>query len=337
MKQGLSLAFVYIGLVIGAGFASGREIMEFFNFPSLTDHRGVVLATCLLIAVCYLILRRAYRWNLFDCDSYLSSVAGRFFPYMKYFLLFYLFCGFFTMLAGCGALLNQSYLLPDFLGSLFLLLFCFVVLSFDLKGIVALNAVLVPCMVIGILWLCVDAMLFDSVPVFSLRGITKGTFASAICYVSYNTISAAPVLVPLQTRITPKGIRVASILGGAVLGLLIFVIWLCQSVYFEILKDTQIPLLKLAALSGKTQKNLYTAILLMAICTTAVSQGFGFLSHFKLTTLKQRAKGAAIFCLVSFPFSLLGFRSLVANLYSFFGICGIFWMIWLFVDFFRNP
>ena len=45
MRQGLSLAFVYIGLVIGAGFASGREIMEYFNVPTQSDHRGVVLAT----------------------------------------------------------------------------------------------------------------------------------------------------------------------------------------------------------------------------------------------------------------------------------------------------
>ena len=53
MKQGFNLAFVYIGLVIGAGFASGREIMEYFNFPSGTDHSGIILATFLLIAVCY--------------------------------------------------------------------------------------------------------------------------------------------------------------------------------------------------------------------------------------------------------------------------------------------
>ena len=57
MKQGLYLAFVYIGLVIGAGFASGREIMEYFNIPSGRDHSGIVLATFLLIVICYMILR----------------------------------------------------------------------------------------------------------------------------------------------------------------------------------------------------------------------------------------------------------------------------------------
>ena len=59
MKRGLETAFVFIGLVIGAGFASGREIMEYFNFPSRTDHSGVVLATFLLICVCYVIMYKA--------------------------------------------------------------------------------------------------------------------------------------------------------------------------------------------------------------------------------------------------------------------------------------
>ena len=77
MKQGLYLAFVYIGLVIGAGFASGREIMEYFNIPSGRDHSGIVLATFLLIVICYMILRRAYLSDLSTCDEYLHAVAGR--------------------------------------------------------------------------------------------------------------------------------------------------------------------------------------------------------------------------------------------------------------------
>ena len=336
MKQGLYLTFVYIGLVIGAGFASGREIMEYFNFPSLTSHHGVVLATALLILVCYLILRRAYRWNLNTCEDYLTSVAGKAAPWVERLMLLYLFCGFFTMLSGSGALLAQSFMLPPICGTLLLLALCFVVLSFDLKGIVALNTILVPCMIAGILYLCVDASLFHTIPTFSLREITRGTIGSAVCYVSYNTVSAPSVLVPLQKGITPKGILIASVLGGFILGFLILVIWLCQSVYFDALRDSEIPLLKLAAMSGRIQKHLYTLVLFMAICTTAVSQGFGFLAHFKLNTFRQRVKGALLFCLAAFPFSLLGFSGLVANLYSFFGICGLAWMVWIFVDFYKH-
>ncbi len=331
MKQGLRLAIVYIGLVIGAGFASGREIMEYFNLPTLTKNHGVVLATLLFAAVCYLILRRAYQNQLDSCRAYLSAICGRWASWVNRFFLVYLFCGFFTMLAGCGALFNQSFLLPPALGSFLLLCLCFAVLSFDLKGIVALNMLLVPCMVAGMVFLCTHSIL-SAAPVFSLRSVTKGTLLSAVCYVSYNTISAPSVLVPLCKGITPKGIRTAALTGGLVLGFLIFLIWSCQSLYFPLLKDSEIPLLYLAALSGRIEKYLYTGILFMAICTTAVSQGFGVLAQIPFASKKERVLGVLLFCLAAFPFSLLGFSKLVADLYTFFGIAGLFLIGWLIID-----
>lgn len=336
MKQGCYLAFVYIGLVIGAGFASGREIMEYFNLPSLTDHRGVVLASFLLIVTCYLILRRASQNRLSTCEEYLTAVCGRFAPWVNRLILLYLFCGFFTMLSGCGALLNQTFLLPTVLGNLLLALFCFVVLIFDLKGIVTVNLVLVPLMIVGICTVCTQALLFHAVPTFSARELTHGVCLSAVCYVGYNTLSAPSVLVPLQKGTDAKGILFASLLGGFILGLMILLIWLSQSVFFEALRESSLPLLKLAAMSGRTEKYLYTAVLFMAITTTAVSQGFGFLSHFRLQSFADRCKGAAIFCLAALPFSLFGFSSLVSNLYSLFGILGILLMAVMFIDFYRK-
>lgn len=336
MKRGFYLAFVYIGLVIGAGFASGREIMEYFNFPSGTDHSGIVLATFLLIAVCYMVLRRAYLWDLRTCDDYLHAVAGRTAPAVKLFMMFYLFCGFFTMLSGSGALLSQCFMTPPLLGILLMAMISFFVLVFDLRGIVALNMVLVPCMILGILYVCISAALFGAQSAFSFHSLTRGMLTSAICYVSYNTISAPSVLVPLQDGITPRGIRTASVTGGFVLGLLILVIWASQSMRFDALWDSPLPMLKLAAMTGKNQKHLYALILFMAICTTAVSQGFGLLSCFSLRTARQRLLGAGTLCLAALPFSLLGFSNLVAHLYSFFGVTGVLWILWITIDFYRS-
>ncbi len=339
MKQGLSLAFVYIGLVIGAGFASGREIMEYFNLPSGTDHSGIVLATFLLVAVCYLVLSRARKGNLSACDEYLSAVAGRFSGLIKLFLFVYLFCGFFTMLSGSGALLAQSYLLPEFAGILLLALVCFLVLSFDLRGIVAANVLMVPCMILGILYICISAALFGTTEVFSLRNITGGVLTSAICYVSYNTVSAPSVLVPLQKGISPAGIRIAALVGGLSLGLLVLVIWASQGIFFDALWESQLPMLKLAAMAGRLQKKVYTAVLFMAITTTAISQGFGILSNFGVKTAKERTLFAGALCLLALPFAFIDFSRLVAHLYGFFGIVGILWMVWLVIEYFwrGNP
>ena len=57
----LKIIFVYIGLIIGAGFASGREICEYFNFCSNTDYTGVCIASILFIFVCYAILKKSMK------------------------------------------------------------------------------------------------------------------------------------------------------------------------------------------------------------------------------------------------------------------------------------
>lgn len=334
MRQGFSLAFVYIGLVIGAGFASGREIMEYFNLPSGTDHSGIVLATFLFVAVAYLILRRAYLGNLTTCHQYLSAVAGRLAPAMKWFLFLYLFCGFFTMLSGCGALLFQSYMLPPLFGILFLSGICFLVLSFDLKGIVALNSFLVPCMILGIFYICFSAAIFGTTQVFAYQGISGSILLSALCYVSYNTVSAPSVLVPLQKGISRRSIRIAALVGGFSLGLLVLIIWASQSLFFDALWESELPMLKLAAMAGRTEKKVYTGVLLMSILTTAVSQGFGILQTFPLTSKKHRVRGAGVLCLLAIPFALIDFSVLVRYLYGFFGIVGLVWMGWIFVEYF---
>ncbi len=333
MKQGLALAFVYIGLVIGAGFASGREIMEYFNLPSGTDHSGIVLATFLLVVVCYLILRRAYLGGITTCDGYLKAVVGRFAGGMKVFLFLYLFCGFFTMFSGSGALLAQSYMLPKWVGIFLLALICFPVLSFDLKGIVAANTFMVPCIIAGILYICFSAAIFGTTQVFSYQGITGGMLTSALCYVSYNTVSAPSVLVPLQQGITPRGIKVASLVGGFSLGILILVIWAGQNLAIDALWESQLPMLKLAAMAGRLQKKVYTTVLLMAILTTAISQGFGILQNFSLSTRKEKTIGAGVLCLLAIPFALIDFSTLVKHLYGFFGFTGLLWMGWIFVEY----
>lgn len=337
MKNGLKTAFVYIGLVIGAGFASGREIMEYFNFPSGSDHKGIVLATFLLISVSYIIMRKAYLYKIHTFDGYLSSVAGRMYLPVKIFMFFYLYCGFFTMLSGSGALLSQSFMLPSIVGVLVMAFISFAVLSFDLKGIVAVNTVLVPCMIAGILYICINSVIFGTEPVFSLRSLTRGSILSAICYVSYNTVSTASVLVPLAKDLNYREIRIAAITGGFVLGLLILIIWGVQSINFDKLWDSEIPMLKLAAMSGKEQKNLFVLTLFMAICTTAISQGFGILGYFRIKTAKKRILGSAILCLSAVPFALVKFSDLVAHLYNFFGVIGLLWMGAVVLDFFFKP
>ncbi|MDQ7864677.1 hypothetical protein RCO48_36995 [Peribacillus frigoritolerans] len=47
MKNSINLAGAYIGIIIGAGFASGQEVLQFFTSFGIYSVLGIVVATVL--------------------------------------------------------------------------------------------------------------------------------------------------------------------------------------------------------------------------------------------------------------------------------------------------
>ena len=335
MKTGFKIAMVYIGLIIGAGFASGREVLEYFNFRSSTNMSGVLLAAFLFIVIAYIILREASENKIYNFDDYITKVSGRVAPAVRLFMLLYMFCGLFVMYSGSGALVYSLSEFPFIYGALIMAVICFGVISFDIKGIVTLNLILVPLMICGIIFVAVSTAVFSSVPTFSpIKYVDGGVLLSAVCYSAYNTVTAGAVLVPLARDVDLKSIRIGAIGGGFCIGLLIMLVWTVQGANFDILYNEELPMLTLAALCGKLCKRVYTAVLFMAICTTAVSYGYGIMAKFgdRIKTAGQRALMAGVICISALPFSLYGFSNLVAGLYSFFGYIGMIWVLMVIVD-----
>lgn len=338
MKKALKIAIVYIGMVIGAGFASGREVLEYFNLHSNKSFCGVLLAAFLFMAVACIILFKAAEDGLYDFDSYIASVAGKAAPAVKWFMLVFMFCGLFTMFAGSSALVYSLTTMPNIAGAVLMAGVCFVVLSFDLKGLVAVNTILVPIMICGIVYVSVCTAIFGDTETFaSSEYVSGGIMLSAVCYAAYNTVTAGSVLVPLARGVGAREIRRGAVGSGFVIGLLIMLVWTVQGINFDMVWDSELPMLELAALCGKTCKRVYTAVLFMAICTTAVSYGFGIMSHFssKIKTRGQRVLTAAVICLAALPPAMYGFSNLVAQLYSAFGYIGMIWIVWIVIDRFK--
>ncbi len=334
MQKILGISSVFIGLVIGAGFASGREIFEYFNRPSSADFTGIVIAAISFGAICYIIMHLAQKCKSPDFDSLINAISGRFAPAVKLFMTVFMFCGFFIMMSACGVLTEEIFGFPRQWGVWLLALVCFGVFAFDVKGLVAFNTVLVPLMLAGMVFICLSSM-YAAQSVFSaFDSIRYNPIVSSLCYVSYNTVTAGAVLVPLSAAATKKQIAAASIISGGVLGLLIYIAWLCMNLFFDRLALSEMPLLVLASENGQLTTIIYTLVLFMALCTTAVSQGFGILSKFSFRKTSHRIIGAAVLCLSAMPFAKFGFSALVSNLYSAFGYVGLMWtvvVIWKYI------
>ena len=327
MKNIFKIAFLYIGLVIGAGFASGREILEFFNLKNNHDITGIVFSGILFSFIAYVIMLKAKKLETDNFYDFTERVSGKIGYYIKTFMFLYMFAGFFVMLSAGGSLWSMEFGIDKKYGILFLTVICFLVLIYGEKGIVALNIILVPLMIVGIILICVFSLINSAVPTISIIKEVKNNFLiSALCYVSYNTINAGAVLVPASKDANEKQIKISAVLSGAILGSLILIVWMTINLYFGKVLESEFPMYDIAIKHGDILRYAYFSVLFMAICTTAVSSGFGVLSAFNIKKRSDRVLKTAVLCLLSAPFASLKFSSLVANVYSAFGFIGFVWL-----------
>ena len=341
----LKIIFIYIGLIIGAGFASGREICEYFNFCSNTDYTGIAVASLLFIFICYAVLKKSMKYKLYNISDYVKHTFS-FSKIFQYFFLFLIFAdltaGLIVMLSSWGEIMNSIFDIPKLAGSLLLALLCFGVFIFDIKGIAAINIILVPVIVITITVICLFSILtkisspaFNSLNMF--MGFNRNMLLMSICYVSYNTLTAASVLSPLAKSISSrKTILIGSVTAGAVIGLLIYLVWMAVGLNFNTLWYESFPMKKLAGMINDNLEQIYSLCLLFSIFTTAVAEGYGLLSYFKINTVLKRATLSIILFAILMPFSMINFAYLVKNLYFIMGFLGMFWMVTILIDYLKD-
>ena len=115
-KNGVStwkIAATYIGTVVGAGFATGQEILQFFVRFGKPGLLGILLAAVLFVFFGSVIMGLGNRLNARSHLEIIRYSSGRFWGNIADALIpFFLFGSLTAMMAGTGALLRQQLGLP---------------------------------------------------------------------------------------------------------------------------------------------------------------------------------------------------------------------------------
>ena len=73
----LRIAATYIGIVVGAGFATGQELLQFFVIFGLQGFWGIVITTFLFIIFGFIIMELGYELNAKSHLDILKHTSGR--------------------------------------------------------------------------------------------------------------------------------------------------------------------------------------------------------------------------------------------------------------------
>lgn len=334
IKNSLKAAGIYTGIILGAGFASGQELILFFVRHGSSGYIGLILAGIVFAISGWAVLDICTKRGINGWSAFAEVVFGKWLGTVLT-IISMLFIGVLlcAMMAGSGAMMAQAFDLPFSIGVAALAVICFITFLFDLRGILGINVVLAPILIIGGLFFGIYTFFTSAAPAFAdMSGASEfmrsNWVFSSLTYASYNIITAITVLAGLREVVNNRKVaKWAGILGGLFLTLLGIFFAMPLFTHQDALRGVEIPMLAIARDHGAFIEKLYAFILVAAILTTAVASGFSIVewisSHTRINKLAIKA-GVTILAGIAAHF---GFSGIVGSIYPVFGFVGLFEII----------
>ena len=214
MPDILKIAGIYTAIILGAGFASGQEILSFFINYGRNGFYGLVLSGFIFSLIGYMVLKISYVKKISSAESFFRFMLGKLYFFIEYIIAMFLFISYTTMLSATGACFKQQFNLPGILGIILMVLLCFVAYLLGVDFIAKINFVISPILFLGGISVGLFIILNNSsISVFLIKN--KSWIKSAILYSAYNLITGICVIIPMLKTIKNKN----HAKFGAVLGL----------------------------------------------------------------------------------------------------------------------
>ena len=116
------IAVVFIGTIVGAGLASGKEITEFFTSFGYKSFIGIIFCGIFYVIMGSILSKISITNNLNSYSEAMKLISPNILGKLTGIITtLYLISSASIILAGSGALLNQFFHIPKILGSLIML------------------------------------------------------------------------------------------------------------------------------------------------------------------------------------------------------------------------
>lgn len=320
------LAFTYVGAIVGAGFASGQEILRFFVVFGEYGVWGGIIACFLFILLGSVVVLVINKLNIKDYGQLLENIfPEKLAKIMDIIITLVLWLGLGVMLIGGADLLNEVYGFNKVIVFLFLALLIGICLWQGEDGLLEANSLLIPVLILSTIFVCLFSL---ARPLLCILGnnhqfnLLPNWWIGSFLYVFYNMIIGIVILSSL--KIDSKDLPIEGVvLGGLILGFLIIIMIKSLLLLSPRELSSQMPMLTLSFKIGSLIGKIYSISLMIALFTTALGNAFALCNRLnnRLNWSYQKILMAIILTtLIFIPFN---FSFLVKTLYPIEGYLGI--------------
>lgn len=312
MKKIFSLAMLIVGTVIGAGFATGKEITAFFG-KQISPFVALFVGLGLFV-LCYMFCTIGRIFKCRDFGEVNRKMLKRTHFIADAFLLLNSLIVLSGMLSGMDSLFSPLLpIAPAY--SIISGLLCAVIVAKGLKGLLGGNSIIVPFIILFIVLVCCFNIGASSVPKLRLSSIP-----AAIIYVCMNIMLACTVLTTVNEK--PKTIFWASLIASVIITVLTLLIILTLNG-----NDTNADM-PLIAIAARSKLLYYASIAAVAtsIFTTMMTAMSGLSSWIK-ELVGSNVFSVIISLIAGLIVSNFGFANVVSYLYPVIGFFGLIYVV----------
>lgn len=350
MSQGKNRAswrmgFAYAGIIVGAGFSTGQEVLQFFASHGLVSILGIILAALILMFVGRQAAKLGFRLNAESHETPLRVLFGaKLGLVIDYVLIFFLYGIAVVMIAGSGATFNQAFGIHPQLGVLILILLTFGTLLLNFDKIVNIIGGITPLLIIAVVIITGYNILNPYVPYSEVNNYVEPSrtpssfwWFDAITYAGLALATAFSFLSIMGSEAQRHAIaRRGAIYGGLIIMLLMLLVNVGVLSVMPTANEVPLPAMEMADNMAPWLGSVYSIIIILLIYNSVVGLMYPFLTRFTTAYSGKYKIMLVVSLIAAFIIANVGFVELVNIVYPILGYIGLAISLSLFIRWIMN-
>ena len=343
-------AGAFIAFLIGSGFATGQEILQYFTAYGM---KGILAGIFTLVCLVFVggdFIVTGYRERFANPNDIYRYYCGKYIgTFYDYFAIAFLFMSYIVMIAGAGATLAQHYGIPVWYGCVGMAIVSAGTVMLGLNKIVDVIGTIGPAIVLFAVGIGLAAVLKDPGGIAAgakmieaseveLTKVGTGWLTSGLSYVGFSMLWLAAFLAAMGERAhSEREAVIGTTLGAAgfVCGIIVMMLGLLANL--KAVAMTDIPSLILAEAIYPPIATVFSCIIVAGIYTTSVPLLWSVSARFTKEGTRNfnllTAVLAAVGCVIGL---VLPFQKIVNVIYGINGYVGILLLVFMLVKLVRD-
>ncbi|MDK7050364.1 YkvI family membrane protein [Aerococcus sanguinicola] len=329
----VKIGLAYLGVIIGAGFASGQEMFQYFVSFGKMGIWGLVISSILFIVGGIVLLQFGSYYKVQEHSEVFNHISSPFISKVIDFLInMTLFCTGFIMIAGAGTNLNQQFNWPIWAGALLVSALVIVTGFMDVDKVTGLIGMVTPFVIVFLIGIFIHTLNTMPIPYEEAMATAAAQtttlpnwLISTLNYTSLALMLAISMAVVIGgEEYSPKQAGLGGLFGGVLVGGLLFASFFSISLNIDGVLGSSMPLLTLFDNLDPRLGVAMAIIIFGMIYNTAIGMYYALAKRVSRSKPENFSRNMIILVGIGFVLSFAGFDTLVAYLYPFIGYCGFF-------------